>query len=353
MSQEKTEPATARKRKKAREDGQVARSAELISCAILLTSLYAIRVLGPHMGSQITEYMTRTFSDAGHGEAKSDTLIGMVTNSAKQTGLIVLPFMGLLTIVGIAGNALQVGVHFTPSLLQPKPSRINPIEGIKKLLTTRSVMELVKSAAKLAIVAIGGWSFIWGHMEDLNRLSFVPAGQIGAKVGDLAYGMSIRMVSILTVLAALDYAYQRMQFERNLRMTKQEVKDEHKDIEGNPEIKARVRQRQREMARRRMMADVPKAAVVIMNPTHFAMALKYELGQKGAPVVVAKGQDLIALKIREIAEEHDVPVVENPPLARMLYDAAEIGQEIPTSLYRAVAEVLAVVWRLNKSMVKA
>src|SRR5262249_53204852 len=154
------------------------------------------------------------------------------------------------------------------------------------------------------------------------------------------------------VLAALDYGYQRMVHERNLRMTKQEVRDELKESEGNPEIKARVRQRQREMARRRMMAEVPDAAVVIMNPTHYAMALKYELGQKGAPIVVAKGQDLIALKIREIAEEHKVPVVEDPPLARALYDAAEIGQEVPVALYRAVAEVLAVVWRLNKQAEK-
>jgi flagellar biosynthetic protein FlhB len=176
----------------------------------------------------------------------------------------------------------------------------------------------------------------------------MPAAQVAPKVGGFAYEMVMQMVTTLTVIAALDYAYQRWNHERGLKMTKQEVKDEYRDSEGNPEIKSRIRQKQREGSRRRMMSDVPKATVVLTNPTHYAVALQYEMGQTGAPKVLAKGQDLVALRIREIATEHGIPIIENPPLARALHKGVDVGREIPSELFRAVAEVLAYVWRLDR-----
>jgi flagellar biosynthesis protein FlhB len=218
-----------------------------------------------------------------------------------------------------------------------------------RLVTGRSAVELAKGLIKLALVTFVGWKYYAGHQDSFFMLGMTDAARIAPRVGELAYQLALRMVATLAVLAALDYAYQRWQLERSLRMTKQEVKDEYREAEGNPEVKARIRQRQREFARRRMMADVPTASVVISNPTHFAVALQYTAGQKGAPKVVAKGQDLLALRIRQIAQESGVPTVENPPLARSLFKVAEVGAEIPPALYRAVAEVLALVWRASQS----
>jgi len=258
------------------------------------------------------------------------------------------PVLGCVAGVALVTNVVQVGLFFNAGPLQPQLSRLDPLAGVRRLFALRSAVELLKGTAKMAIVVVAGWTFFQGHRDTLFALAASDPVGIAPRVGSLAYEMSLRMVATLAVLAALDYAYQRWQLERSLKMTKQEVKDEFREAEGNPEIKSRIRQRQRETARRRMMAAVPKASVVITNPTHFAVALDYEMGQKGAPTVVAKGQDLIALRIREIAVEHHVPLVENPPLARSLYRTVEIGEEIPQELYRAVAEVLALIWRASQ-----
>jgi flagellar biosynthetic protein FlhB len=347
MFQERTEPATPRRRRKAREEGQVARSPDLVASVILLGVLWAMPGLLPRLAEQVTEFCVQTLAVAGQGGLGAASLGGLARRSLMQVGRVAGPVLGVIAAFALTSNVLQVGLHFTPKQLQPRFSRLDPLQGMKRLCNARSAVELLKGIAKVAAVGGTGWYFCSGRREELLRLAVSPPERIAPRIGELAHGMALRMVAALVVLAALDYAYQRRQHERSLRMTKQEVRDEYREMEGNPEIKSRIRQRQRETARRRMIAEVPRASVVITNPTHYAVALKYEMGTPGAPKVVAKGQDLIAQRIREVAEESGVPLMEDPPLARSLYRLVDLGQEIPPELYRAVAEVLAMVWRLD------
>jgi flagellar biosynthetic protein FlhB len=348
MSEERTEPATPKKRKKAREDGQVARSTELVGCAVLLGLMGGVNSIVPTIGDKVRTMFVQSF-DAMHGSLSPEALTDMARHSIGAAALAALPAMLLAMAIGTGANVLQVGVIVTPKLVQPKANRVDLLQGMKRLFTVRSTVEVLKGLAKLGIVGGSGWHYMATRWESLFRLSGDDPRQISARVGEMTYAMALQMVGTLTVLAALDYGFQRMQYEKSLKMTKQEVKDELRDAEGNPEIKQRIRQRQREFARRRMMADVPTATVVITNPTHYAVALRYELGQSGAPRVVAKGQDHVALKIRELAKENRVPIAENPPLARALHAQAQVGQEIPAELYKAVAEVLALIWRLDNA----
>jgi flagellar biosynthesis protein FlhB len=349
VSQDKTEAPTPKRRRQAREKGQVARSAELVGSGILLGLLGSLPRLMPSLRDEAGSYWVQTITAAGQRSIGPAALMGLAGGFLVEIGKMAGPVLGFVVAAALVTNVMQVGLHFTAQPLRPQLSRLDPLSGVRRLVTLRSTVELLKSAAKMAIVVASGWSFFQGRRETLLALAASDPAGIAPRVGGLAYEMSLRMVATLTVLAALDYAYQRWQLERSLKMTKQEIKDEYRQAEGNPEIKSRVRQRQRETARRRMMAAVPRASVVITNPTHFAVALEYEMGQKGAPKVVAKGQDLIALRIREIAVEHHVPLVEKPSLARSLYYAAEIGEEIPAELYRAVAEVLALIWRASQA----
>lgn len=359
MLQDRTEPPTAKRRRKAREKGQVARSAELVGSGVLLGLIAALPRLMPGLRDEAGSYWARTIAAAGQKAIGPGELTRLAGGCLVEAGKMAGPILGCVAGAALATNVLQVGLLFNVAPLQPQLSRLDPMSGMRRLLTLRSGVELLKGMAKMAIVIASGWSFFKGHRETLLALAASDPAGIAPRVGGLAYAMSLRMVATLAVLAALDYAYQRWQLERSLKMTKQEVKDEFKEAEGNPEIKSRVRQRQRETARRRMMAAVPRASVVITNPTHYAVALEYQMGRPAAPhrrgsapTVVAKGRDLIALRIREIAAEHHVPLVENPPLARSLYQTVEIGEEIPPALYRAVAEVLALIWRASQLRVE-
>lgn len=349
MSDDRTEPASPKRRKKAREDGQVARSAELVGSAALLLVLWAIPSLAPQASDQMTGYFVRTVATAGSGQLDDRTLLDLTGKALSQVGTLAAPVLGLVIASAVVSNLAQVGFFLNSKSLAPKWSMLDPLKGLKRLFAPTSFFNLAKGMVKLAVVGWVGWQFLAGRWEQLFELHGVPPAQAAPILAGMAHGMALQMAAALLLVAALDYVYQRWQMERQLKMTKQEVKDEIKESEGNPEIKGRLRQRQRELSRRRMMADVPTATLVLANPTHFSVALKYEAGQKGAPRVVAKGQDLIALRIRESAREHGVPVVENPPLARALYQACEVGQEIPASLFRALAEVLALVWRLDRA----
>jgi flagellar biosynthesis protein FlhB len=343
---ERTEKPTPKRRRKARSEGNVARSAELVASVVLLGVLSGLPTMVPRIGQQLSDFMLRMIAATGEGAIAPDGLGELAHRSLTQVAIVAWPILGLIVAGALASNLAQVGWHFSPGQLQPKLSRVDPFQGIKRLANARSFVELLKGFVKVSIVASCGWRYCSQRWEDLYRLSEGAPQEVAGHVGELAYGMARQMAVALAVIAALDYAYQKWQLERSLRMTKQEVSDELRESEGNPEVKARLRQRQREAARRRMMTAVPEASVVITNPTHFAVALQYEMGQP-APTVVAKGQDLIAQRIREIAVEHGVPQVENPPLARSLYKAVEVGDMIPPELYHAVAEVLALVWRLN------
>jgi flagellar biosynthetic protein FlhB len=345
VSQDRTEAPTAKRRRKARDEGQIARSSELVGAGILLGLLCSLHSLLPELGRQAGEYWVRTFMAAGRGSIGAAALDQLAGTCFLQVGKMAGPVLGLVAAGALATNVMQVGFYFNPGRLQPSFGRLDPLKGVGRLFTPRSGVELIKGFAKVGAVAAVGWRYFSLRRDLLAALGAMDPTQIAPRVGEAAYAMALRMVATLALLAAADYAYQRWQLERTLRMTKQEVRDEIKEAEGSPETKARIRQRQRESARRRMMTAVPRASVVITNPTHFAVALEYAMGQKGAPKVVAKGQDLIALRIREIAAAHHIPLVENAPLARSIYQTAEIDQEIPPELYRAVAEVLALVWR--------
>jgi flagellar biosynthesis protein FlhB len=350
-SDDRTEAPTSKRRKKAREEGQVARSTELVGAVMLFGLLAALPALTPGLTARVIGFWTQVIGAAGQGELGADSLGSLLGQGLLQIVAMAAPVLGMVVACALVSNLLQVGWHFNAGLLQPRLSRLNLARGLTRLVTSRSAVELGKGFLKLAAVTFVAWKYYAGHQDSFFMLGVTDAAQIAPRVGELAYQMALRLVGTLAVLAALDYAYQRWQLERSLRMTKQEVKDEYKEAEGNPEVKARIRQRQRETARRRMMADVPTASLVITNPTHFAVALQYTAGQKGAPRVLAKGQDLLALRIRQIARDSGVPTVENAPLARALYKAADVGQEIPPALYRAVAEVLALVWRASRSSI--
>jgi flagellar biosynthetic protein FlhB len=347
VGEDKTEPATWKKRKKARDEGQVARSQELVAALVLLGVVYTIPTFGPGAVRAASDFFVQAFSSAGKGRMNAESLGALAGNGLWHVVLLAFPLLAMVGVIGLATNVAQVGLIFSPLALRPKPEKLNPLQGIKRLFQPQSLVELLKGAVKITIVVYSGWTFLSAHQNVIVGLAESDPSTIAPRVGVMAFEMVKQMAATLAIVAALDYAYQRYQFEKNLRMTKQEVKDEMRDAEGNPEIKGRIRRKMREISRKRMMADVKTASVVITNPTHFAVALKYETGKGGAPKVVAKGADLVALKIRELAAENNVPLVENPPLARSLFKLTEVGDEIPQSLYKAVAEVLAMIWRLD------
>jgi flagellar biosynthetic protein FlhB len=252
-----------------------------------------------------------------------------------------------LLIAGLAGNILQIGFEIHVEPLAPKLSKLNPLTGLKRILSLRGLVELGKSLAKIVFIAAIAWGVVSGYLTEFPTLVRRDIGGIWEFTHTAAFRIILYVCLAMVVLAVLDYAYQRWQHEQSLKMTKQEVKDERKQTEGDPQIKARIRSLQRQAAYHRMMAEVPKADVVITNPTHLAVALRFDPTEMAAPRVVAKGADHIAERIRDIARSHDVPLVENKPLAQALFKLAEPGDTIPVELYRAVAEVLAYVYRLK------
>jgi flagellar biosynthetic protein FlhB len=348
VQDDRTEPATPRRRKKAREEGRVARSAELVTALILLGILWASPSFAPAAAHDAGEFCIQAFELAGSERLDIERVGAFSGRVAEYGARLAMPALGSITLIAFAVNVLQVGVHFTPGLLQAKFERIDPLAGAKRLVSGSALVELLKGSVKIGILIFSGWDFIQTHLVEISTMGDLPSGQIAPAIGGLGHGLALRMAGTFVVVAILDYAYQRWQFEKSLKMTKQEVKDEVRETEGNQEIKGRIRQRQREFARRRMMAAVPTASVVITNPTHFAVALEYRRGEMAAPIVIAKGADFIAAPIRERARKHGVPMVENKPLAQTLFKTAEVGDAIPASLFAAVAEVLAQLIRLKQ-----
>ncbi len=353
-SGDKTEKATPKKRRKAREEGQVLQSREMTSAIVLLCLFITIKVAGSFMYEQIYEYFEMIFNDYQkisdlftiNGITKLS--IGIILRFVK----IVAPIFIVALITGIASGYAQVGFLFTTKTLSFKFSRISPLNGFKKIFSLRSVTELVKSILKIVIIGYIGYSYLIDEASNILSAMDMDVISIAAYIGITSMNVAIRMCIVMLVLGVFDYGYQWWEYEKNLKMSKQEIKQEHKESEGNPEVKGKIRQKQRQMALRRMLQDIPKADVVITNPTHFAVAVKYDPKVSDAPTVVAKGQDYIALRIKEIAKENKVEIVENKPLARTLYSAVEIGERIPPELFQAVAEVLAFVYGLkNKERV--
>jgi len=262
-------------------------------------------------------------------------------------GWAVAPIVGLMVVLAIAANVGQVGFLWAPTKIAPQLEKISLIKGIQRLFSLRTVVEFLKGLAKLVAVAAVAFGLVLSAMKDIELIPSFALGQILDRVQLVAILLTVGTVTVMTVIAVLDYAFQRHSFIKQMRMTKQEVRDEHKQAEGDPQIKARIRRLRMERAQKRMMAAVPEADVVITNPTHFAVALAYEMEAMSAPKLVAKGVDVLAQRIREVAEENEVPLVENPPLARALYASVELDQEIPPEHYQAVAQVIGYVMRLK------
>ncbi len=346
--QERTEEASQRKREEARKKGQVAKSRELASVAVLLAGLLTLFWGADFFYRQFHDLLVFYFENLAAISISLENVDWLVLLSLKQMAFLVGPFFFVLVVVAFFANFLQTGPLFSLEAISFKLSKLDPFAGFGRIFSLVSLVELVKGIAKVLIVGSVAFYTINQEIGHLLPLLSQSPHQILSYMGGVSFNIFWRSCLAMIVLAVLDYMFQRWEFERNLRMTKQELKEEYKQTEGDPMVKARVRSLQREMARKRMMAEVPKADVVITNPTHYAVALKYEAGKMSAPMVIAKGTDNVALRIREIAKEAMVPVVENPPLAQSLYKLVEIGKAIPTELYEAVAEVLAYVYKLKK-----
>ena len=346
--QEKTEQATPKKRDEARRKGQVARSNELSSVAILVAGLLALSSLGGYLYDRLSAFMVNQFTNGL--TIQLDTLsIGQYAMTwASSYVAIVGPIVLLLLVAGLGVNYVQVGVLFSGEALQPKLNRLSPLSGIKKIVSSRGLVELAKGLFKIGAVACITYLTIDGEMDYFVSFMDMGVGQIFSLCGSVIFKLAFRIALLLLIMAILDYAFQRWDYEKNLRMTRQEVREELKQQEGDPQIRSRVRSLQREMSQRRMMDDVGQADVVVTNPTHIAVALRYDQEEMTAPRVVAKGQRLMAEKIKELARQAGVPLVENKPLARALFKAVRIGGEIPEELFKAVAEVLAFVFQLRR-----
>lgn len=344
--QEKTESATPKKRSEARKKGQITHSREIPSVFVLLGSIGFFFFGGSWMFWSLVQIIRNFFQRAATIQWTAENLHSFFWQLSGQLAHLLMPFVLLIMLVGIIGNICQVGFLFTTQPLSPKLSKLNPISGLKRLVSLRSLIEMLKSLAKLGIVGWVSYLLVKGETDAIAALIRMDVLTILRYIGNVALRILIATSGVMVILAGLDYLFQHWQHEKDLKMTKQEVKDEHKQAEGDPAVKSRIRSVQREMARRRMMEAVPGATVVITNPTHLAIALKFE-NSFHAPVVVAKGAGYIAERIRSTAKANDVPIVEQKSLARALYKSVEIGQFIPVELYRAVAEILAYVYRLK------
>jgi flagellar biosynthetic protein FlhB len=345
---DRTEKATPRRREEARKEGQVARSMEVASAFAMLGGFLLLLVWGDNVGERLGHDMKYWIARAANpGSVQESNMMEMFLHTLKVLAYTTGPFLGVMVLVGFVSNVIQIRFKVTPEALKPKLSRINPINGLKQKFSMSSLVELVKNVLKLLVVGIPAALSLWSHREELLALGSSTPGQAGLLAAKLVLLIGFQVAGIYVVIAILDYIWQRYQFEKSIRMTKQEVKQEARQQDIAPELKAAQRQRQREAARRRMLLDVPEADVIITNPTHYSIALRYD-PDLGAPQVLAKGVDLLALRIREIADEAGIMRVENKPLARELYARVEVGQVIPGDMFAAVAEVLAYVYRLEQ-----
>jgi len=347
--QEKTEVPTEKKRRESREEGQVAFSKELSSAALLAGIVLTLVATSPIILDAMRQLMSQIFRDLAQSEELS---IDSIFTLSGEIFYIILPafapFVAVIIFVGIFASVLQVGVQITFKAISPKFNKISPLTGLKRLFSSQSLADFLKSMAKLIIVGFVGYLTYIDKITELNGLSVSTPESILIYNFTVVAEVAGKIVLALVAIAIFDYFYQRWHHEQQLMMTKQEVKDETKQTEGDPQLKARIRQIQREMSNARMMQEVPKADAVIVNPTHFSVAILYDRDVMTAPEVIAKGADHLALRMRTVARENNVPILERPELARDLYANVEIGDDIPERFYKAIAEILAFVYRLRK-----
>ncbi len=342
---DKTEEPTAKKRADAKKKGQVGRSTEISTAFVLLTGFFVLKVLWENIYTSIANYTTYIFTHLNQPvdtENISRLFIGIMEILATTA----LPIMLAIMIIGLGVNFFQVGLNFNTEAIGFKLDKLNPINGFGRIFSKRSLVELFKSLFKIAVIGYFLYSILSQQLLAMPQFIYFDLGTSLEQMSKIIFSMSFEVIGVIMVLGFLDYGYQKWQTTQDLKMSKQEVKDEMKQSEGDPQIKGKIKQKQRQMAMSRMMQEVPKADVIVTNPTHFAVALQYHKGMQ-APLVIAKGQDFVAQKIKKLAREASVPIVENRPLARALFASTNIGDAVPAELYQAVAEVLAYVYRLK------
>ncbi len=350
---EKTEPATEKKRSDARKEGQVAKSKEIESAFSLLALFLILKFWTKTLGGQLISMFSNVYADIPEyiknydGRVNERSIIALFTNILLEIMIILAPIFLIAVVVSFVCDVAQVKWQPTAKPLMPKFSKLNPISGVKKIFSLNAIVELIKSILKITIILVVTYSFLKKNANGLFLLYGISLNAGIAGTGNLVVDLGLRIAMAYLVIAFADYAYQRWKLSDDLKMTKQEVKDEYKQLEGDPQIKGKIRQRMRESSQRRMMQNIPKADVVITNPTHYAVAIQYDAEKFDAPMVVAKGENYLAQRIKEVARDNNVEIVENKPLARMLYFNVEIGEMIPQELYQGVAEVLAFVYHLK------
>ncbi len=353
MGGEKTEPATDKKLRDARKEGQVAKSREIANGLGILALFLVLKLWVGTMGSQFLNIFPdiynripdiTTFWNGFIAEADAKMVF---TEMILQVIIIMAPILLIGFVIAFISDVVQVGWHPTGKPMQPKFNKLNPLSGFKRIFSVNSLVELLKSVAKIGIIVYICKDYLedkWILLFSLYDMTLLQAIALAAQI---VTDLGIRIAIFYMIMALIDFAYQKFKFSQDMRMTKQEIKEEYKQSEGDPQIKGKIRQRMREASQRRMMQNLPQADVVITNPTHYAVAIKYDPDVADAPIVVAKGEDYLAAKIKEVAREHKIEIVENKPLARMLYANVEVGQAVPSELYQAVAEVLAFVYRMQ------
>lgn len=348
--EDKTEEPTEKRRRDAREKGQVAKSQELNTAFVLLMGFFILRILWEYIYGNIAEYTIYIYSNLAQStsiETIRELFIGIMLLLAKTS----LPIMIGILIIGLGINLFQVGLVVSTERLQFDLNKLNPINGFGRIFSKRSIVELIKSIFKIIIIGSFLYMYLKDQMPFMPYLMYSDLARSLEEIATIIFNMVFKIIAIIIAMAILDYSYQKWQMTQDLKMSKQEVKDEYKQMEGDPQIKGKIKRKQREMAMMRMMQEVPKADVIITNPTHLAIALMYKKGMT-APVIIAKGQDLVAEKIKKIARDNRITIVENKPLARALYESVQVGDMVPHELYQAVAEVLAYVYRLKNRVPK-
>ncbi|KRF31912.1 flagellar biosynthesis protein FlhB [Paenibacillus sp. Soil787] len=344
---EKTESATAKKRQDARKKGQVAKSMDLPAALILLFSFLSFLMFGGYMKEKMVNIFRNVYENQLTMDITAANVQVLFVDLVQQGLTILAPIFILVVLVAFIGNYAQIGFMFIGDPLMMKFNKINPIEGFKRIFSLRTVMDFLKSTMKMLIIGYVVYTTLMGEKAKLLGLGHAPLESTFSFIASVTLKLGIKIGAILIVLAIFDFIYQKYEYEKSLKMSKQDIKDEYKKSEGDPLIKGKIRAKQRQMAMQRMMQEVPKADVIITNPTHFAVALKYDSNNMQAPTVIAKGADYVALKIKEVAKKNGIMTMENKPLARAIFAQVEIGDSIPAELFQAVAEVLAYVYKVK------
>ncbi|MFV0502726.1 MAG: flagellar biosynthesis protein FlhB [Lachnospirales bacterium] len=349
---EKTESATPKKREDARKKGQVAKSMEVSTSFSFIIMFFCLSIFAEYMYNGIYSLYTQCMSYIGDINANFDKIFiyKMGIFISLKAILIVVPLFAVAMIIGVIANVIQVGWKVSLEPIMPKFSKINPLKGIKRILSLKTLLDTLKNIMKIVIISLTVYATLKKDIETIPAVMYMTLEESTIFFGEVIVRMAIQVGVIYLFIALFDYTVVRLKHEKDLRMSKQDIREEFKQSEGDPQIKGKIKQRMREAAMRRMMNDLPQADVIITNPTHYAVAIKYNKEENPAPILVAKGTDHLAKRIKEKAKEHDVEIVENKPLARALYTSCEIGQSIPPDMYKAVAEVLAYVYKLKNKI---